>query len=217
MNAINHQPIKAVIWDLDGTLIDSAEYHWRAWQDVARAEQFALAYEDYVADFGKRNDEILRGRFNPDLSDAEVVRIALAKEEVYRELVRHRGLVLLPGAEHWLRKLKADGIKQALGTSAPRGNIDAVFAVLGIEHLFNAVLSSEEVKHGKPAPDVFLAAAAKLEIEPHACLVVEDAPAGIEAARRAGMRSVGVLTTHRGLDADWTFERLDQIPQNFFQ
>jgi beta-phosphoglucomutase family hydrolase len=211
---------KAVIWDLDGTLINSVNQHWDAWREVMAEENITLTFEDFVADFGKRNDEILRGRIDAGMTDEEAARIALSKEEKYRHFIRAegrtKGLALLPGAEHWLRQLKAKGWRQALGTSAPQGNIDAVFDVLKIEQFFDAVMSSEQVKAGKPAPDVFLAAAEKMHITPEDCIVVEDAPAGIEAARRAGMKSVGVLTTHSQLDGDWVFASLDQIPADFF-
>lgn len=207
---------KAVIWDLDGTLINSVDHHWDAWREVMAEEKITLTFEDFVADFGKRNDEILRGRIDAAMPDEEVARIALSKEEKYRHFIRTKGLVLLPGAREWLTELKANGWRQALGTSAPRGNIDAVFDVLQIEQFFDAVMSSEQVKAGKPAPDVFLAAAAAMQIAPENCIVVEDAPAGIEAARRAGMKSVGVLTTHDKLDGDWVFVSLDQIPAGFF-
>ena len=207
---------KAVIWDLDGTLINSVDHHWEAWREVMAAENITLTFEDFVADFGKRNDEILRGRIDPNMSDAEVARIALAKEETYRRFVRSEGLVLLPGAERWLRQLKTDGWLQALGTSAPQGNIDAVFDALGIAGFFDAVMSSEQVKAGKPSPDVFLAAAERMQVSPEHCIVVEDAPAGIEAARRAGMKSVGVLTTHEELKADWVFNSLEDLPPDFF-
>lgn len=208
---------RAVIWDLDGTLIDSADYHWQAWQAVIATENFKITYEEYVADFGKRNDEILRGRVDANLSDQEIARISLAKEIRYRELVRTKGLDLLPGAEFWLAELKKSGWLQALGTSAPRGNIDAVFAALEIEKFFDAVMSSEEVKAGKPSPDVFLAAAEKMKIDPENCIVIEDAPAGIEAARRAGMKSVGVLTTHSHLEGDMIITSLDQLAANDFE
>lgn len=210
------EPIKAVIWDLDGTLINSVDHHWEAWREVMAEEQITLTFEDFVADFGKRNDEILRGRIDPQMSDSEVFRIALSKEDKYRHFIRTKGLVLLPGAQGWLAQLKAEGWRQALGTSAPRGNIDAVFDVLDIEKFFDAVMSSEQVKAGKPEPDVFLAAAAAMNVAPENCLVVEDAPAGTEAARRAGMKSLGVLTTHDKLTADWVVTSLDQIPANFF-
>ncbi|HMV83410.1 MAG TPA: HAD-IA family hydrolase [Blastocatellia bacterium] len=210
------EPIKAVIWDLDGTLINSVDHHWDAWRAVMAEERITLTFEDFVADFGKRNDEILRGRIDPQMSDAEVARIALSKEEKYRQSIRAKGLVLLPGAQHWLARLQAEGWRQALGTSAPRGNIDAVFDVLDIERFFDAVMSSEQVKAGKPEPDVFLAAAAAMNAPPERCIVIEDAPAGTEAARRAGMKSIGVLTTHEKLTADWVFRGLDELPSDFF-
>lgn len=212
-----NESTKAVIWDLDGTLINSVDHHWEAWREVMAEEQIALTFEDFVADFGKRNDEILRGRIDAQMSDSEVARIALAKEEKYRHFIRTKGLVLLPGAQSWLEQLKSDGWRQALGTSAPRGNIEAVFDVLDIGKFFDAVMSSEQVKAGKPAPDVFLVAAERMNVGPENCIVVEDAPAGIEAARRGGMKSIGVLTTHDKLDADWVFASLDQIPANFFE
>jgi beta-phosphoglucomutase len=207
---------RAVIWDLDGTLIDSSAYHWEAWQEVMTAENLALTYEEYVADFGKRNDEILRGRLGPSLTDGDIARITGAKEERYRELVRSMGLKLLPGAGYWLNQLKADRWLQALATSSPRGNISAVFAATEMEKYFDVVVSSEEVKHGKPHPDVFLAAAERLNIAPGRCIVIEDAPAGIEAAHRAGMKAIGVRTTHPELVADWAVESLDRLPKDFF-
>jgi beta-phosphoglucomutase len=208
---------RAIIWDLDGTLIDSSAYHWEAWQEVMTSENLPLTYEEYVADFGKRNDEILRGRLGPDLTDGDIARITGAKEERYRELVRSKGLKLLPGAGYWLNQLKADNWLQALATSSPRGNIGAVFDALGIEEYFDVVVSSEEVKHGKPHPDVFLAAAEKLNVAPVRCIVIEDAPAGIEAAHRAEMKAIGVRTTHPDLLADWAVESLDLLPKDFFE
>ncbi len=222
LTAMNHHQAndnhrRAVIWDLDGTLINSVEYHWAAWRGTMAAEGISFTYEEFVSDFGKRNDEILRLRLRADLPNDEITRISLDKEQRYRALVRSQGIELLPGALHWLAQLKAAGWLQALGTSAPRGNIDAVFAATNIEQFFAAVMSSEEVKQGKPAPDVFLAAAQKVGVEPANCIVIEDAPAGIEAGRRAGMRTVGVLTTHAELEADDVFPALSDLPENFFE
>jgi beta-phosphoglucomutase family hydrolase len=207
---------RAVIWDLDGTLIDSTHLHWESWEPVREAENIPLTYEQFVADYGKRNDEILRGLLGEDLSEEFIARVSLAKEEGYRNLIRTKGLELLPGARYWLQRLKAEGWLQALGTSAPRGNIDAVFAALGIGEYFDVAISSHDVRAGKPDPDVFLTAAAKLGVSPHDCIVVEDAPAGVEAARRAGMKSIGVLTTHSELKADLVTPSLDRLPDSFF-
>jgi beta-phosphoglucomutase len=213
---MSHQHQRAVIWDLDGTLINSVEHHWQAWRDVMAEEKFEFTFEQFTADFGKRNDEILRGYFGPEFPASEVERIALAKETKYREAVRTLGLDLLPGARKWLEGLQAQGWAQALGTSAPRGNIDAIFDALGIAPIFDAVMSSEQVKQGKPAPDVFLAAAGQLGVEPSRCIVIEDAPAGVEAGRRAGMRTIGVLTTHPSLQADLVVRTLEEIPEDYF-
>lgn len=210
----NHN--KAVIWDLDGTLINSVDYHWAAWRGTMAAEGISFTFAEFVSDFGKRNDEILRSRMRADLPDDEVARVSLDKEQRYRALVREQGLELLPGAQHWLEQLKAVGWLQALGTSAPRGNIDAVFAATDIERFFAAVMSSEDVKQGKPAPDVFLAAAKKVGVEPANCIVIEDAPAGIAAGRRAGMRTIGVLTTHDALPGDYVVRSLTELSLDFF-
>lgn len=208
--------MKAVIWDLDGTLIDSVEYHWEAWREVVAGMDFAYTKADFFADFGKRNDEILRARYRADLSDAETERIAFDKEERYRRLVRESGIELLPGCQQWLDWLREHQFKQALGTSAPQGNVDAVLHALPIGHYFDVVMSADWVKHGKPAPDVFLAAAERMGVAAHECLVIEDAHAGVEAAQRAGMKCLGVLTTQERLDADWVVASLTDLPPNFF-
>lgn len=175
-----------------------------------------MTYEEYVSDFGRRNDEILRLRMNPDLDDTEIARLSWSKEEAYRHLVRTKGIGLLPGVEHWFTHLRDDGWLQALGTSAPRANVEAVFAVHPVDRYFAVVMSADQVAHGKPHPDVFLAAAEQAGVIPERCIVIEDAPAGIEAARRAGMRSLAVRTTHPRLEGDWTATTLDLLPRDFF-
>jgi beta-phosphoglucomutase len=217
LNGLERRRPGAVIWDLDGTMIDSAGHHWSAWQVLVEQENLRLTWEEYVSDFGRRNDEILRLRIDPQISDEEVARLSLLKEEAYRHLVRTEGIDLLPGVADWLASLRKEGWRQALGTSAPQGNIDAIFSVHPIESFFDAVMSADQVRHGKPHPDVFLAAAALLGVDPSECIVIEDAPAGVEAARRAGMRSLAVQTTHPGLEADWSVQTLDQLPQDFFE
>jgi len=208
--------MKAVIWDLDGTLIDSVEQHWGSWLEMMGEMGFAYTKENFFADFGMRNDEILRSRYRADLSDAEVARIAFDKEDRYRHLIRTQGLELLPGCRKWLDWLRANGFRQALGTSAPQGNVDAVLDVLPIAPYFEVVMSADWVKHGKPAPDVFLAAAERLNLAPADCLVIEDAHAGVEAAQRAGMKCLGVLTTQNSLNADWVVKTLEDLPEDFF-
>ncbi len=130
--------------------------------------------------------------------------------------MRERGVRLLPGVRRWLDSLRSEGWLQALASSAPRANLEAIVAALDLGPYFAAVVSAEDVTRGKPDPQVFLAAAAKLKAEPKACVVVEDAPAGTEAARRAGMRAVGVLTSHTELSADLVVRTLEELPEGAF-
>jgi beta-phosphoglucomutase len=207
---------RAVLWDVDGTMIDSSEYHWLAWREALAAERFELTRERFAVMFGRRNDEILRGYFGDDYPDAEVARVGGAKEELYRAHVRARGIKLLPGVRQWLDRLKAGGWLQAMASSAPRLNLEAIADALGLAVYFAAVVSAEDVTVGKPDPQVFLAAAQRLGVEPARCVVVEDAPAGTEAARRAGMRAIGVLTLHERVEADIVVRTLEELPADAF-
>src|SRR4051812_21402292 len=183
---------KAVLWDLDGTLVDSEEYHWLSWRDAMRAEGIELGYDRFLASFGQRNDRILGTWLGGDADPERVRRIGDWKEAEYRRLAGERGLTPLPGAREWLERLRAAGWKQAIASSAPRLNVETMLHVLQLDALLDAIVSAEDVTRGKPEPDVFLAAAAKLAVPPSHCIVVEDAAAGVEAGRRAGMRTIGV-------------------------
>ncbi len=207
---------RAVLWDMDGTLLDSAEYHWLAWREALAAEGYTLTREQFAGTFGQRNDTILRAYFGPDYPLSEIDRIGAIKETRYRELVRTRGVETLPGVRRWLERLSASGWRQAVASAAPRLNIDAILDALGLAGRFDAIVSAEDVQRGKPDPQVFLTAAERLGVPPTQCVVVEDAPAGIEGARRAGMRAIGVLTTHADLPADRVVRTLDELPDEAF-
>ena len=207
---------RAVLWDVDGTLVDSAEYHFLTWREALARENFELTRARFDASFGQRNETILREYFGADFPVGEIARIADAKETLYRAMMRTRGIEPLPGVRGWLKRLRADGWRQAVASSAPRENLEAIMAALNVADYFDALVSAEEVQRGKPHPDVFLAAARKVCVEPARCVVVEDAPAGIEGARRAGCRTVGVLTTHRALAADIVVETLDELSADAF-
>jgi beta-phosphoglucomutase len=185
-------PPRAVLWDLDGTLVDSRDHHWRAWRAAMETESVRITEEDFRATFGQRNEEILALWLGADIDPDRVRRIGDAKDERYRALVREHGVEPLPGAAEWVGFLDAAGWRQAIASSAPRLNVEAVADVLPFAGLMGAVVAAEDVRVGKPDPEVFLTAAKRLDVEPTRCVVVEDADAGIEAARRAGMRSVAV-------------------------
>lgn len=207
---------RAVLWDMDGTLLDSAEFHWLSWREVMAAEGREMSHEHFLTTFGRRNDAILRGLFGDDFPDGEVVRIATAKEERYRALALAGSVEPLPGVRAWLARLRADGWRQAIASSAPHLNIAAITEALGFDGAFDAVVGDEDVRHGKPDPEVYLTAAARLGVAPARCVVVEDATAGVEGARRAGMRSIAVGPDHADHGADLAVATLDLLPADAF-
>ncbi len=209
--------IKAVLWDLDGTLVDSAEFHWWAWRDIMRDEGAPVTYEHFVQSFGKRNDLILAGWIGEDADPERVIRLGEAKEAHFRELVRQRGVSPLPGVRDWVARLHDAGWRHAIATSAPRANLEAVVDAMGMRHLFAAGVAAEDVTRGKPDPEVFLLAAQRLGAEPRSSIVVEDAPTGIEAGRRAGMRTIGVSLMHNLTQADVCVGTLDELQPDVFE
>jgi beta-phosphoglucomutase len=155
--------------------------------------------------------------FGPELDEAFVRRVSDRKESLFRQAVRGQ-VHLLPGAAAWLERLQAAGIRQALASSAPPENIDALVDELGIRRKFDALVSALGMP-GKPNPDVFLAAARQLDTPPECCLVIEDAVVGIQAAHAAGMRCLAVANTHplQALgQAEWVTGSLADLPPDFF-
>jgi beta-phosphoglucomutase family hydrolase len=206
---------RAVLWDLDGTLVDSEEYHWQSWRDTLEPEGLTITYEQFLASFGMKNDPIMRNWLGDGYTPERAVRLADAKEADYRRLVSAHGLTALPGAREWLTALHAAGWKQAIVTSAPLANAEVMLRALDLHSVFEAVVTAEDVSHGKPDPEVFLTAAARLGVSPPRAIVVEDAAAGIEGARRAGMKSIGVSTRVK-LAADVVVGSLTQLPPDAF-
>lgn len=195
---------RAVLWDMDGTLVDSEEYHWLSWRDTMTAHGLAITHAQFLETFGQRNDAILPRWLGAEATPERIQEIGDAKEALYRQLVRERGLQPLPGA------------MQAIASSAPRANVETVLEVTSLFRDFEAIVSAEDVTAGKPDPQVFLKAAEKLGVPPPRCIVVEDAAAGVEAARRAGMRSIGVGRNGTRLAADVTVTSLAALPADAF-
>ena len=213
MNPTNKQPrheARAAVWDMAGTLIDSMPYHWQAWQEVLRRSNRHVEYEMWRETMGMRNKEILSLLF-PDLSPAVSANVDQAKEARYRELIESQGIALLPGVSEWIQRFKAAGWKQAVASSAPTENITTIAHVLHFNGTFEALISGTEVERGKPDPSIFLVAAQRLNVLPQHCLVIEDAPSGLEAAQRAGMKAIGVLNTHSHLEADLVVRSLQNL------
>ena len=208
-------PVPAVLWDLDGTLVDSTELHWIAWRDTMAAEGVAITREMFEATFGWKNEPILKTWIGESAEKERMLRIADRKERSYRAALRRKGLQALPGAREWVERLHREGWKQAIASSAPLENVEAVLEVLDLGHDFEAIVSGDDVKEGKPDPRVFLLAAERLGVAPSRAIVVEDAAAGIEGARRAGMKSIGVNPKLR-LDADVYVRSLTELAPDAF-
>jgi len=207
---------RAVLWDVDGTLIDSEEFHWISWRDTLSQEGIAITREQFLSSFGQRNDSIIPRWLGAEATPERIEKIGEAKEELYRHLVHTKGILPLPGVAHWLHWLQDQGWLQAIASAAPRANIAAILEALSATHLFQAIVSAEDVHRGKPDPEVYLTAASRVGVPAARCIVVEDAVAGVEGARRAGMRSIGVSRSGHPLSADVVVRSLDLLESDAF-
>ena len=186
---------RGVVFDLDGTLVDNMSFHAEAFSIFASRHGLPpLTLEDRARLDGKRNRDIFPLLFGRSLDEDKVRAYSEEKEAVYRDLSRGQ-LVPLPGLARLLSALASRHIGVALATSAPEPNVRHSLEELGLMALGARVARSDQVPHGKPHPDVFLAAAAMLGVPPEACVAFEDAPMGVAAARAAGMTCVALATT----------------------
>jgi beta-phosphoglucomutase family hydrolase len=205
--------LEAVLWDMDGVIADTADYHYRAWQSVFGERGVEFSREDFMRHFGQRHDTIIRFALGDKLTPEELEDITEKKQSTYRRMVAVN-IKPLPGAIDLLKSLKKHGIKSAIASSAVPKNIDVIIKGLGIESFFQAIAWGTEVKEGKPSPQIFLRAAQKLGVKPAGCLVIEDAIAGVAAARRAGMKCIAVTNSHPKdslKDADLVVDSLEMV------
>ena len=187
--------IEAVIFDLDGVLIDSADAHLESWRRLAGELGTTVTEEQFKRTFGRQNRDIVPTLFGPSLSPQRVEEIGGTKERYYRELI-HDNVPAIPGAGDLVRACFEAGLRCAVGSSGHPKNIALALRSLSIESFISAVVTGHDVTIGKPDPQVFLMAAERLGVSPAACAVIEDAPAGIDAALAAGMTAIAVTTEH---------------------
>jgi len=186
---------RAVIWDMDGVIVDTGDYHFRSWQYAFSRRGVEFTGEDFKHIFGQRNDTIVRKIIGSSVTQMEIDAISNDKEENFRQIVK-QGLKPFPGVIDLLGILKEDGIYSAIASSAPLENIQLIINILDIKDYFQTIVYGKEVSEGKPSPKIFLRAAQKLGVEVRRCIVIEDAVAGVTAAKNARMRCIAVTNTH---------------------
>lgn len=188
--------LQALLFDMNGVLVDDMAFHERAWLALAARHGKKLTLEELRRELsGRRNRDSLHRIFGDSLSEAEMRAHEDEKEEGYRAAFRPH-LALLPGLEELLASARAAGWRLAVATSAPPGNIDFVLDGLDVRRCFDAVVGEAAVKRSKPDPEIYLTAASRVGVDPGRCIVFEDSLAGIASGRAAGMPVVGVTTTH---------------------
>jgi beta-phosphoglucomutase family hydrolase len=208
------EPPWGAIFDWDGVIIDSAALHEQSWHRLARELGTTIAPDSFIRGFGMKSARIIEEIHGWSHDTAEIARLTNRKEALYREIVAQSDIASLPGVVEWLHRLAEAGVPCAVASSTQRLNIEAVLSRIGLQDAFRAIVSAEDVVHGKPNPEVFLRAAKKLDLSPARCVVFEDAHVGIEAAHAAGMMVVAVATTHPATElsaADLVVRRLDEL------
>ena len=204
----------AAIFDWDGVIIDSSRQHELSWDRLAQHEKLLLPAGHFQRSFGMKNERIIPQLLHWTTDPAEIKRMSWQKEEFYRQIVRETGIRALPGVQEFLERLDAAGIPRIIGSSTPRENIELVVELTGLRQYFQQIIAAADVTHGKPDPEVFLLCARRLGFPAQRCVVFEDAHVGIEAARAAKMKVIGVATTHPAesiRDADRVVQQLDEL------
>ena len=201
-----------VIFDMDGVLVDSGRAHFEAWSELGDEIGVPFTPEFFQQTFGMHNGQILPLWLGERYDQSKLEELALRKETLYRQRAAAT-MLPLPGAIELVKALHQSGARLAVGSSGPLLNVALILQVLGIEPYFHALSTGDDVTHGKPHPEVFLVAAERLGLTSDRCVVVEDAPQGIEAARRAGMKVLAVTSSRsrQELEADLVVDCLTQV------
>jgi beta-phosphoglucomutase family hydrolase len=198
---------------MDGVLADTGPIHFASWVKLGKRIGIEFTKEFFEQTFGQKSTTITRKLVVPEVDEENIEKWANFKEKIYREMVEGK-LEPLPGVINLLTDLKLTGFKLAVGSSGPSENVDLLLNSLKIKEFFDVIITAAEVEKGKPDPDVFLIAADTINIKPENCIVIEDAPVGIEAAKRAGMKSIALTTTHNKeelVEAQLIIEDLSKI------
>ena len=188
--------IKAVIFDLDGTLLDNNEVHLKAWKQYLKENNKQISVEDFKENIsGRTNKDAIEHIYQKEMTEDEASKYYLEKEEIYRKMYRS-DIAPITGLQDFLEELHKHKIAMAIATSGIQVNIDFMFDHVPIKKYFKKIVNSGDVSKGKPDPEIFLKAAEALHIPPENCIVFEDSIAGVRAGKSAGMKVVALTTTH---------------------
>ena len=188
----------AFIFDMDGTMIDSMPWHWKSWAEFVRRHGLEMELDELKRRTnGKTGIECMRALFERDFTTEEALALSHEKESLYRELFAPPQFAEVAGFKSFAADPVKRGLKVAVGTAGDRHNIAFAFSHLSLDSVPHAVVGGDEGLPGKPEPAIFVEAARRIDVPPEQCVVFEDVPLGIEAARRAGMRAVAVCTSHK--------------------
>jgi beta-phosphoglucomutase len=185
----------AVIFDMDGVIVDNMPYHRKAWGKFFEKYKPLMNLEDFIQHMGKSNEDLMTIVFGNKITGEEIRVLGEEKEALYREIYAP-DVSPLPGFIDFLKVLKKNHVKTAVATAAPRTNLDFLLEHIVVRNDFDVLIDDSEVIKGKPNPEIYLKAAERLGFSPERCLVFEDSLAGIQAAINAGMKVIGVATTN---------------------
>lgn len=187
------------LFDMDGVLIDSKEFHWQSWDLLQKeVQEFETTYEEFLETFGQRNDMIFKNKI-PHSTTEQRKKWGERKEEIFRTLCQGK-LQLLPGIETFLQSVQNEGLPKIIASSTTLSNLQFLLKHTKLGEYFNQFVCGDDVYQGKPAPDIFLEAADRLKKDPQQCIVLEDSPAGLEAGKKAKCFVVALCTTHAAED-----------------
>jgi len=215
---IDYKKLEAVIWDMDGVMLDSRSAHFKAFHTIFEKYGIKIYMEQIQRSFGMTNQQIIQSMVDQPISKESTDRIGREKDILFQNIIRDQA-VFLPGVKKWMEAFKQNGIRQALASSGSHGNINAILTALDAETYFDEIVSGDGLP-GKPDPFVFLKAADRLGIVPLNCLVIEDAVVGVQAAKAAGMKCVAVTTTNPAkklTDADVVLSNLAELTADHVQ
>ncbi|NOU16604.1 MAG: HAD family phosphatase [Bacteroidales bacterium] len=210
---------KAAIFDMDGVIVNNHNYHVKAWASFCKNHRIPFNEQNFRTKyFGKSNRDILPNLTNSKLSQFAIDELAEEKELIYRNIYRD-DIKPISGLKAFIAKLREQGIKTAVATSAPASNLNFVLDELGIRDMFDTVVDSSMVKECKPDPEIYLKASELIGIDPKDCIVFEDSISGIQSAHNAGMEVIALITTHKAEELPKTYMQVydfTEVPENVF-